>query len=409
MNWQFRLFLTGVILSISITSCKKKENDNIKLQPEETVGALYIDDFEVEAYNVQKDSTVSSHGLINKHLAGTFNDPIFGKVNAATFTQIKIPEDGFDIPSQATLLSANLVLSPNYYIGKENEDIKLLIYTLNEPLNEKNGQNAAVYYTFSNLKLGNFLQEITINEVDNTKNIPLNTSFLNLILNLKNKINNQTDLNNILNGITFQPSNGNGILGFDFSETFIKLEFENTLSNNTKDTITKIFLLSDGIAHFNRITSNKSGSTFENVNINNKLISSASTNNQMMIQAGSRVEGQLNFTDFNDKFYNTKELIYRAVLDLTIEKPDFKEFSENNIVILQIYDVNNVLIHEQELPIIGKKLVYNITDVIQNSISGKYKIGFYKINSSQRGHRVHTFWVNNPKENCKLKIYFNQQ
>ena len=91
------LFLTIVFLFyiVSINSCKKNKEFGLEVDPESSsVAAIYCDTFSVLSFSVISDS-INTDELNGPSPLGNYIDPVFGEVNAAIITQIRI-EQAYD-------------------------------------------------------------------------------------------------------------------------------------------------------------------------------------------------------------------------------------------------------------------------------------------------------------------------
>lgn len=401
MNWRIK-FLILTAIAVTVFSCKKKENDQIKLQPDEVVGAFVDSDFSVSSFVNQEDSVFSSHGIgsISRHLAGSIKHDNFGQLNTSFSTQIKIPDDNFLVDNDAVFINGNLVLDKNYFYG-ESGDLSILIYELASDL-----EAADTYFTSDKVTLGGFIQEIVVDSELETQTIPLNQAFVSKVRQLENKLSNQADLNSILKGFNFQPSNISGVVGFNPLESKIVMNYEVTTSTGTKDTIAKEFILGDNIAHFNSFSYDRTGSVIEALS-EEEVISTSNLNDVMLVQPGTRIDGNIIFSDLKDKVYNTGEFIYKAELEFIVDQPNYIKSGESSEAFIDI-NFNDTLTSTLVSTVSNGLLTFDVTNEVQQMISGDYEILDVDIYASKFGDKAFTFWVNNPNENITLKIYFNE-
>ena len=91
------LFLSVVFLFyiVSINSCIKNKEFGLEVDPESSsVNAIYCDTFSLVSFSVISDS-INTDELNGPSPLGNYIDPVFGEVNAAIITQIRI-EQAYD-------------------------------------------------------------------------------------------------------------------------------------------------------------------------------------------------------------------------------------------------------------------------------------------------------------------------
>ena len=402
MNLQFKFTILLVTL-LAVFSCKKKESEQIELQPDEMVGAFVDTDFQFEGASVLKDSTLAGNSSVNSALIGILKNNTYGEFSSSYYTEIKIPDNSFDIDSNAQFVSANLTLTKNYHYGNTSKKIEVLVYQLAENLNRN-----ADYFVTQNAKIGEYLQEIEINPEENEFTIPLNQVFTTKIRNLENKIINQDDLNDLFKGLAFLPTEGSSLIGFDLDNSSITLEY--FIPDSTGgETINKIFLLGSGEGHFNKISSDRSGTPFENINSFNELVEVQSTQNKVLIQSSSRIEGVITSPNLNDKLYNTKQFIYRANFEIETNQLGENMLNENQTVLAAFYNSNDSLVSITSTQVRENKINFDFTEASQAISAGSYEFGYLEIYTSIVASRGYTFWIEDPSENINLKVYIKEE
>ena len=404
MNWQYR-FIILFVVAFSITSCKKNKNDDMKLQPLETAGAFFVDTFSINAFNIQKDSTISSHRNINSHLVGVLNSEDFGQVTASTITQLNLPSGGVNFNNGAELVSAKLYLWKNYYYGVKDEDISILINEVNDQLDYEEDGETTRYYVFDKVSIGDYLDEFVFNSSLDSIELELSNKFSNKIFNLSSgEISSQKDLNALFSGFTLQPYQGEGVLGFDLSKSYIQvnytLEGQNLFEN---------FYLNSEVAHFNRISYDRSGTEIANLSTNNEELHISNINNKMFIQAGTRAEGLINLPTLNS-LYESDQFIYKAELEIPVELFPYTSTSVEPLNLF-VYDTSGLIvgIESEQLQLLESKYIFDFTEHVQNVIAGEYQIADIEVFTSQIGHKVFGFYIDQPEDNIKLKIYFSEK
>ncbi len=126
------------LLSIVVFSSCKKQNDNVFLSNEGTQGFdgySYTDSFSLLTSTIREDSLKSDS--LSHNLIGVINDPLFGKYEASSFCQFKLPQIDKVISSQ-TLDSAVLFIqftSDIAYYGDLNSVMSFKVHELTQSMN----------------------------------------------------------------------------------------------------------------------------------------------------------------------------------------------------------------------------------------------------------------------------------
>ena len=132
------VFSTLVILSFD--SCDKNETLGNGLISDEWVNAKGVDTFNFSVKPYQQDSLLTAYaGLPGTFLLGKMNDPIFGKVEAEFYSQIRF------IPTKERSFLSNkidsIVMSIRYdtveFYGNPLKHQKIEVFQLDEPLNQR--------------------------------------------------------------------------------------------------------------------------------------------------------------------------------------------------------------------------------------------------------------------------------
>ena len=132
------VFSTLVILSFD--SCDKNETLGNGLISDEWVNAKGVDTFNFSVKPYQQDSLLTAYaGLPGTFLLGKMNDPIFGKVEAEFYSQIRF------IPTKERSFLSNkidsIVMSIRYdtveFYGDPLKHQKIEVFQLDEPLNQR--------------------------------------------------------------------------------------------------------------------------------------------------------------------------------------------------------------------------------------------------------------------------------
>ena len=137
-------FLFGIFLSVS---CKKKESGigSSAFDPTELLNAGAIDSFTINSYTVIDDSIITKNPLLN--VLGEMNDPIFGKVNASFYTQVRLATTSplFGDLSQISIDSFVLAMQFADFTGGPTTQT----FEVYEVADDISSDTAVKYYEFS--------------------------------------------------------------------------------------------------------------------------------------------------------------------------------------------------------------------------------------------------------------------
>ena len=143
-----KAYFSCLIIAISaifIASCKKKENALGKdlLNSDSYLSGTTTDTFDIISYSIIEDSIVTDNA--SNVVLGSYNDPVFGKVDASIYTQIRLAGINPNFGDPATIVIDSFVLSLKYvgYYGDLTPQT-FEVYELNEDLNID-----STYYAFT--------------------------------------------------------------------------------------------------------------------------------------------------------------------------------------------------------------------------------------------------------------------
>lgn len=174
MNSCFRILSFGCLFLIG--ACSNPNEVGLALQPKgEKPAVLFVDTIAVQAQTVWEDSLVTSQAGFD--VVGSYNDEIFGQVNAGFASEFSSSISGVSIPSTAEPDSAVLTLAYAGFYGDTSKSLTLNIYRLTEDLltttpyysSREPLHNAAADWSITLTKL-NIRDSVTI---DGTNRAPL--------------------------------------------------------------------------------------------------------------------------------------------------------------------------------------------------------------------------------------------
>ena len=334
------LFLSLVFLFyiVGINSCIKNKEFGLEVDPESSsVNAIYSDTFSLVSFSVISDS-INTDELNGPSPLGNYIDPVFGEVNAAIITQIRI-EQAYDFtPINGTIndivvdsVVMYLAIDGNY---GEIEKQEFIVEILDEDIFKDSTYNNK---TFLNTK------SVNLSESGNIKSDPLFPGYFagilvdKAILRIPLKIEefakpiiNQSG-SSVLNGndgdneflsffkgIKISTTNvvNGGIYYIDLLNSYskIKLFYRDTSSVSSEhDTLDFDFNINSNCAYFHNVAHDYSGTAVESL-INDPAFGQ----DQFYIQSLGGVNGRLIIPGL-DSLIGKQIIINKAEIKLPFE------------------------------------------------------------------------------------------
>lgn len=347
-----RYIILGLIIIVICLSCSKDENRDFTFQIGEdfvdtTTNAYFIDTLTVKAATFQFDSLVVSNA--NRLLIGAYNDAVFGKVSSKSFAQLS--NTIYDIDDDAVYDSIALILKPDKYFY--NDTIPIQQFKVFKVLDDiKPDEEDNNYYNTTNFNYDT--TPIAVKDFFATPNksdsldIKINDTYgLTLFNKLKdNNINNSDEFLEDYKGILIEGNNDSNttVLGFS-SNSFIRLYY--SVDNNDNEPEEKTIDFTFNISNtFNQISSDKTGTYFENIVDQETLIPSADTDNSFFMQAGTSVLTRLDIPhlkSLND--ISSQGVVVDAKLKFSLKEHTYSEnlYTRDSLQVYIIDNKSNVL------------------------------------------------------------------
>ena len=144
-NELVKLLALFFVTAILLVSCKKKDAAVGKdtIDPNELLGGITTDTFNLETYTLEEDSIITDNGP--NGLLGSYNDPEFGGFNASVYTQLRLANINPNFGAVSNIVMDSMVLALEYagYYGDLSPQT-FEVYELNEDLFID-----STYYSFS--------------------------------------------------------------------------------------------------------------------------------------------------------------------------------------------------------------------------------------------------------------------
>lgn len=216
------LFAAFFCLSLTISSCKKKRNPvgSSALEAENIMGSKVIDTFQLKTYTIEEDSIYSMDPEFN--LLGSYNDEVFGKVDANFYTQLTLSGFSPDFGNLADVVIDSAIMAFEYggYYGNLTEQL-FEVYEITDELSRDSS-----YIRTSVIPVGTQQLVPTLNNEglitpdpdkaavvgNDTLNpqlrIPLDTVFARTMLTMAQNSTNDEDFLQSFKGLFFKVNNG---------------------------------------------------------------------------------------------------------------------------------------------------------------------------------------------------------
>lgn len=332
-------FLIVLFLGFLAISC-----DSDKDQGEFVVGSDYlalknkvisIDTVTVNVSTIKLDSLITSGE--SRILVGNYDDPLFGKVKAASYFQLSTSSynlysknsdteaTGYVYDSIAMILRYDdysyadttqvQALNVHRVLAKFKPNVEDKSFYNNSSLNYGSASLGTINYKPK--PMGN--DSITI-KLDNEFGLELFNKFKN------NEIANAEEFTDYLKGfaLTSESAASNSVIGFNLSSV-LRLYYSKG-KGDTESSYTMDFTISDGSKQFNAISSDRLGTLIQDLPLSKVSLPSAFTGNKGFVQSGTGIVLRVDFPYIkNLKYLSEKGAIVDAKL---IMKPVKNSYSK---------------------------------------------------------------------------------
>ncbi len=295
-NWLAKFSITAfpiLLLTLSITSCKKDGDFNLGASPDATLGVQFTDTVTLlNSTFLLNDSLISAKpGYLS---FGAYNDPGFtGKTYAEAYAALSLNSSSIDY-SGVVIDSSNLYMYYEYAYGDTLTNQDFSVHQLTTQLDGTIPyQTTSDFVTYDATAAG-VRTGFQARPVRKTiLRIPLTNTFASgLLVAADDKIN--ADFQSAFYGIVVKSNNNStgSVIRSSFSTTGSNLYRQTRLTvyfkrGTTRDSAT--FTLASGSPSFNRVIGDRSGTPISSLSSNGDNISDAFTNNKCYIQAGTGV------------------------------------------------------------------------------------------------------------------------
>jgi hypothetical protein len=441
ISWRktFLFFATFFCIGVIFLSCKKKENSvgangyNSDL----LLNSFKTDTFSINSYTIFQDSIPSKNAVFA--LLGSYNDPIFGTVNASFYSQFRLqalnpqfvnPGESFEIDSIVLGLEYRKVSDLEFkgYYGKTTAQT-FEVYRLNQAMH-----NDSSYYNFTTLNVGsenlvetgkgtltpNTIKKTIVGKdtVDALLRIHLKNSFAEELVN--ESINNPDTYSSnekfisFLKGIYVKVNNGSqapgegGVFCFDLVKPRSKMTIYFKQGDNA---FTFDYLINNNAVRFNHVEISNSGTPVQQVidlPENGKTSYYAQANrSRAVVEIPSLSNLPKNIIIHNAKLvlpvaYQTGKIYYPSELITVGYKPNYESEAIGTLKGEEYAVFNEQL----------KAYIINIRPYVQNVINGTWENRGVYLSPALLNSTVERIIFNgintNNKKQPKLEITFTE-
>ncbi|WP_348797689.1 DUF4270 family protein [Flavobacterium adhaerens] len=274
-----------------------------------------IDTVSVNVSTIKLDSLVTSS--TSRILVGNYDDPLFGKIKSDSYFQVSAYS--FNLYSQNSDTDATgyvfdsivmILKYDDYYYADTTQVQTLNVHRVLK--NFKPNVNDDSFYNSSSLTYNeNSIGTISYRPKplgNDSIKIRLDNDFGKEVFNkLKNnEIENSTDFTEFLKGFVLKSSStsSSSMIGFDTSTSLVRLYYSKGIGG-TDDNYNADFTIIDTGKQFNAITSDRAGTSIQDLPLSKMSLSSEYTDNKGFIQSGTGIACRIDFP-------NIKQLKYIA-------------------------------------------------------------------------------------------------
>jgi hypothetical protein len=397
--------------------------------------------------------TTNLTGETNRILAGSYNDPVFGSMQAQSITQFRPYTVNTVIPTTATFDSVVLQMRYDFYTyGTSGETTQTFdIYEITQELFPENGYYSNSEITKALTPIGTksmnvnaefFKQEFEDTDKDSviTLNVKLSNSFGERLFEAVDPEDvNYTDFElfkGTFKGLTIIPAQADKIVGFNPADlnSFLTLYYHDAF-----DTASVSFIFTQCIS-FSKIASDRSSTELSGLN---QYSTDFDPGPKRYIQGGTSIVTKVDFTKFYDYMdtlsniiINSAEFDFSGVeassynppqsLSMTMLRPNNRFKTLTNLQdttdyllfqgLIYLGDQGKFLAAESQGTLLETK--YSSTDLKYNAFPTLFVQKLFDLKSSR-----YPFWalrpltpqpgksvdrVVLPKDNIKLKIYYTR-
>jgi hypothetical protein len=415
-------------LCLLFVSCKEPKLGSDLLPEGDNTQLLRESNLLLEISTEREDSVRSDELSLN--LIGAFNDPILGKIRAATYCQLRPAVSNIDFGTGATADSIVLVFPYKSYFGSVSKLTGLQqfsVYRVREPF-----WKDSIYYSNDTLvrdesPLGQsgfiapaLLDSIIVGGKKEAPHlrIPINAELAQEFLSNQSSLANAEVFTEFFNGIyvsaeTYLPTGNQGaILDFNLiGGARIDLFYH----NDSNDSLKTSFIVNESSARFSRFNHAYSNQVLQA--LNNTEIGKQ----QIFLHNMAGLRGKIRIPELL-QWKNTRNiLVHQARLTFTLDESTQGEFASNPLLNIVLKDATGTLILTPDL-LVGnttysggeynssaKTYTFNLARYLQSRLNGLIEDEYFYIQPTGSGisaYRTFLLGNENPLGPVKFELLY---
>lgn len=282
--------LTIILLCFCVAACSKDEEnfpvgeDWINLD----TNVYFIDTLTLNTSTFKFDSIIVSG--TERLLVGAYNDPVFGTVKSKSYIQLDNTE--YSLDSDAVYDSIAVILKyDDYFYNDTIPQQTFNIYKVTEDIEYQ--EDAESYYNTSTFKIDSTILGtktfIAKPKKEDSLHIRISDNFGKELFNqiLNNTINNSDDFQQAYKGILIDADiNNSAMLGF-LKSSVVRVYY--TVDDELEADESAFDLTFNSTNSFHNVSSNKTGTAFENLTSQTTYLESSKTNENTFTQGGTGI------------------------------------------------------------------------------------------------------------------------
>jgi len=429
ITWRGAVMLSAAFFCLALvaTSCKKKRSPvgEEALPPGSILSSSGVDTFELYTYTIDEDSTVSMDPRFN--LLGSYNDPVFGEVDASFYTQFTVQGFNPDFPLNYTIDSVVMAFEYGGYYGEISEQTFEVYELMDELTRDSSYLSSSIVATTGGDLVesgsGQILPDVSNGAVvgndtlEPQLRIRLDNTFGQSLMTLAASSSDIETFLNGFKGLQFKVNNGmqspgEGTIFYLTTTTPASKMTVYYTDDDTGDPLEFDFLVTGSLVDFNHIENDISGTDVETV-INNP----AQGQDQYYAQA-FRSRAKIDFPSLND--IPKDVIIHEAILEIPIDYYQGSDFyPSSSVTVSSKLDPDNdnlYLLHQSNSPISynqqRRAYIVDLRLYLQNLLSGEYVNNGVIISPSLYNSTTERIIFNGPesvnKKQPKLNVVYTK-
>lgn len=328
------LFSLVAFAALFLPSCTDNVT-SIGLNLIDEVGTDFTDTVTLTAYSIREDSLNTS--ALTANLVGEVEDPVFGPLKAATYTQFALAGASVNFGSSPTLDSVVLTLQLSSYYGDTTSKVGIRVYELTEDLSPDRyyqystvayDETAPLNYSLTGYSIKPNTKVTVDTGIYNAHlRIRLSDEFGRFLLSKQSEMTSTAAFQNIVKGLCIASVSHTGSVGYVLHSSLTSSLTGITLYYHNNGTASKYtFPCDKSCARFTGYTHNYESSTnadFVQEILNGDRTVGAKT---LFAQASGGIKTAIRFPHIKDSFtsLNNRIVVNKAELVVCNVDPDEK-------------------------------------------------------------------------------------